>query len=57
MDEQVDHPCRVEIGDLDRTAAEALRLEIRRLATALGVEITTLRVERAPDEGESASLR
>ena len=50
MNEPPEQPTVVEIGDLGRTAAEALRLEIRRLATALGVELTDLRVERAREE-------
>lgn len=37
---------RFEItGDLDRQAAEALELELRRLAQRHGVEITELRIE------------
>lgn len=37
-------------GGLDRAAAEAVQLEIRRLARRFGVEITALRIEQAPDE-------
>jgi len=40
------------IGDLEPHAAEALRLELRRLARRHGVEITDLRVDR--DSGERA---
>jgi hypothetical protein len=44
---------RVEIdGMLDRHAAEALRLEIRRLAKHYGVEISEIRIER-PEEKRS----
>ena len=47
---------RIEItGDLDRKAVEALQLEIRRLARLQGVEITDLRIERAPADEESSS--
>ena len=38
------------IGDLEPHAAEALRLELRRLARRHDVEVTDLRVER--DTGE-----
>ena len=43
-------------GDLDRNTVEALQLEIRRLARLQGVEITGLRIERAPadEPGPSA---
>ena len=42
---------RMEIaGDLGRHAAEALQLEIRRLAKRHGVEITDLRIEKEVDE-------
>jgi hypothetical protein len=37
------------VGALDRHAAEALRLELRRLARARGVELV-VRVEKAPAE-------
>ena len=42
---------RFEItGCLDREAAEALQLEIRRLAKLHGVEIEDLRIEETGDE-------
>jgi hypothetical protein len=42
---------RMEIGgDLGRHAAEALQLEIRRLAKRHGVEIADLRIEKEVDE-------
>lgn len=44
---------RIEItGSLDREAAEALRLEIRRLARLHGVEIADLKIEEAGDEAD-----
>ncbi len=44
---------RVEIsGDLDRHAAEALRLEIRRMARRYGIDIKEIRIER-PEEKHS----
>ena len=47
---------RIEItSGLDRKAAEALRLEIRRLGQLHGVRITALRVERAPADERDAS--
>jgi hypothetical protein len=47
---------RIEIaGDLDRKAVEALQLEIRRLARLQGVEITDLRIERAPADEQGSS--
>lgn len=40
----------IRVTDIpDRVAAEALALEIRRLAEALGIEIQAVRVERAAD--------
>ncbi|HEY7203842.1 MAG TPA: hypothetical protein VIA61_06075 [Methylomirabilota bacterium] len=39
----------------DRGAAEALSLEVRRLARSLGLELGQIRVERAEDEPEDAS--
>ena len=45
---------RIEIaGDLDRHAAEALRLEIERFARAEGIALT-VRVSRAEDPTGSA---
>jgi hypothetical protein len=42
---------RMEIaGNLGRHAAEALQLEIRRLAKRHGVEIAELRIEKVVDE-------
>lgn len=38
------------LGNLDRHAAEALQLEIRRLARRHGVEIDEFRIEEAQDE-------
>lgn len=47
---------RIEItGALDRKAVEALRLEIRRLGRRYGVEITDLRIERAPADEPNSS--
>jgi len=48
--------CIEIVGDLDRSTVEALQLEIRRLARLQGVEITDLRIERAPadEPGPSA---
>jgi hypothetical protein len=47
---------RIEItGGLDRKAAEALRLEIRRLGQLHGVRITAVRIERAPADERDAS--
>ena len=40
-------------GQMDRHAAEALQLEVRRLAKRYGIEIQDIRVER-PEEGRSA---
>lgn len=37
-------------ADLDRHAAEALSLEIRRLARRHGVDIKELRIDRVADE-------
>ncbi|MBI4610124.1 MAG: hypothetical protein HY726_14080 [Candidatus Rokubacteria bacterium] len=45
---------RLEIsGDLDRHAAEAIRLEIRRLAKRYGVDIHALRVEAAEEDSSA----
>jgi len=42
---------RIEItGEMDRSAAEALQLEIRRLAKQYGLEIGEFRVEEVEDE-------
>ncbi|MBI2206691.1 MAG: hypothetical protein HYU41_22880 [Candidatus Rokubacteria bacterium] len=49
-DEPVPDAFSAEISVPSRPVAEALRLEIRRLARALGVEITALRIARAPEE-------
>lgn len=38
---------RIEVTDLDRHAAEALYLELRRLARQYGVEISDFRVEKS----------
>jgi hypothetical protein len=39
--------CRLEIsGRMDRHAAEALQLELRRLAKRHGVDITEVRIDR-----------
>lgn len=47
---------RIEItGDMDRKGVEALQLEIRRLARLQGVEITDLRIERAPADEQGSS--
>ena len=44
---------RIEItGCLDREAAEALQLEIRRLARLHGVEIADLKIEATSDEAD-----
>lgn len=49
------HAARLEIhADLDRRGAEALALEIRRLARRHGVALKTVRVEMASDEAEPA---
>jgi hypothetical protein len=40
-------------GELDRQIAEALRLEIRRLAKQFGVEVSAFRLE-APTKGPSS---
>lgn len=37
-------------GDLDRHAAEALQLEIRRLAKRYGFEIEEFRIEKGEEE-------
>ena len=42
-------------GDLDRYAAEMLRLEIRRLAQRLQLPLREIRIERAPEESEGSS--
>lgn len=43
-------PCHFEVrGDLDRHAAEALRLEIRQLAKRHGLDVSAVRIE--PSEG------
>ena len=45
---------RLEIsGRMDRHAAEALQLEVRRLAKRYGIDIQGIRLER-PEEGRSA---
>jgi hypothetical protein len=41
-------------GDLDAHAAEALRLQIRRLARLHGIELDELTVEREADDAPSA---
>jgi hypothetical protein len=41
-------------GDLDAHEAEALRLEIKRLARRYGVEIESLEIRRRPDGPSSA---
>jgi type II secretory pathway component PulM len=41
-------------GELDAHAAEALRLQIRRLARQHGIELTELTVEREGDDQPSA---
>lgn len=42
-----DQVTRLEItGSLDRHAAEALQLEVRRLARRYGVEVRSVRIER-----------
>jgi hypothetical protein len=46
---------RIEVvGDLDAAAAEALRLEIRRLARRYGVDVVELRIDRQGGEPGSA---
>ncbi len=45
-------PCVEISGDLDRHAAEALRLEIRRMARRYGIDIKEIRIER-PEEKHS----
>jgi hypothetical protein len=42
-------------GDLDRYAAEVLRLEIRRLARRHQIEVREIRIEPAPEESEGSS--
>jgi uncharacterized protein (DUF58 family) len=42
------------VGDLDAAAAEALRLEIRRLARRHGVAVLELRIDRQSSEPGSA---
>ena len=43
--------CRIEIsGDLDRHAAEALQLEVRRLAKRYGVDIKEIRIAEVADD-------
>ncbi|HXD98808.1 MAG TPA: hypothetical protein VN646_19815 [Candidatus Acidoferrum sp.] len=42
------------VGDLDAHAAEALRLQIRRLARQHGVDLTAVTIETEPDEPTSA---
>lgn len=45
---------RIELtGDLDRHAAEALQLEIRRLAKRYGIEIEEFRIEEAGETDSS----
>jgi hypothetical protein len=45
---------RIELtGDLDRHAAEALQLEIRRLAKRYGIEIEECRIEEAGETDSS----
>lgn len=47
---------RIEItGDLDRTAVEALQLEIRHLARLHGVRIADVRIDRAPADEQDSS--
>ena len=38
------------IGEMDRHAAEALRLEILRLARGIGIEVEEIRIEKAAPE-------
>jgi type IV pilus biogenesis protein CpaD/CtpE len=42
-------------GEMDRHAAEALRLEILRLAKGLGIELDEIRIEKTPP-GEQAPV-
>jgi anti-anti-sigma regulatory factor len=42
------------VGDLDAHTAEALRLQIRRLARQHGVDLTAVTIETEPDEPTSA---
>ena len=49
-------PPALEIsGDLDRYAAEVLRLEIRRLARQHQLEVREIRIEPAPGKSEGSS--
>jgi len=46
---EAEAPHQIEItGGLDRAAAEALQLEVRRLAERLRIEISEIRIERVP---------
>jgi len=42
-------------GDLDRYAAEMLRLEIRRLAQRHRLELREIRIEPAPEKSEDSA--
>jgi hypothetical protein len=42
-------------GDLDRPAAEALQLEVRRLLRQHGLEVAGIRIERITEEEIDAS--
>lgn len=38
-------------GEMDRPAAEALRLEVLRLAKSMGIELGEIRIQKAAPEG------
>jgi hypothetical protein len=55
MNDDAEDPARLHAeGELDAHAAEALRLQIRRLARAHGIELDELRIEREADDAASA---